>query len=435
LLRALSICVLVALSGVSVALAQAVAPPALTADILAQPLAEALDLFARQTGLQLLYVSEVVSKQRSHAVSAGLGADEALAQMLQGTGLRFEYLTPQSVRILAGSPAVQSALGPEESQVTVPEVFVTGSRIPVPANITAAGPLVVVPARDILLAGYTETGDVISALPQMTTTAGADLANYSNGGFGTTTADLRGLGPQRTVVLINGRRLGVGDPNTGNVNPAPDLDQIPLAMVERVEVLTGGSTVTYGSDAIAGVVNFILKDDVQGVQVDGQYGFAQHSQQDSYLQNVETAAGITPPVGTIVDGYRRDLSVLAGTDLYDGDGHLTGYFIYHGQSPVYGSERDFADCTAYSTAYSRNYLSGVPPTQGEYVCFGTTSSNLFGPDAGFGALYSVVGNRFVPYPAARFQLCTLCEFAAAGHPLPVRSPCAFRFLPGCKALL
>jgi len=392
MLRALSICASFALSGASVALAQAVAPAALTAAIPAQPLEQALDTFARQTGLQLVYVADVVNKQRSHAVSVGLGADEALAQMLQGTGLRFEHLTPQSVRILAASVATQSPSG-QEPQPTVPEVLVTGSRIPVPANITATGPLVVVPAHDILLAGYTDAVDVVSVLPQMTTTAGGDLGG--NGGFGTTTADLRGLGPQRTVVLINGRRLGVGDPNTGNVSPAPDLDQIPLAMVERVEVLTGGSSTTYGSDAIAGVVNFILKDDVQGVQIDGQYGFAQHSQQDSYLQGVERAAGITPPTGIITDGSRRDVSVLAGTQLNDGDGQVTGYFIYHSQDPVYGSERDFSDYIADSN----NYLSGVP-TQGGLSCGGSTSSNWFVPNAGSGAAYSVVGNQFVPWPAA-----------------------------------
>jgi outer membrane receptor protein involved in Fe transport len=397
ILRALSLCTSLALCGVSIAVAQTVASAALTADIPAQPLPEALGTFARQTDLQLIYVSDVVDKQRSHAVSAGLSADAALAQMLQGTGLRFEHLTPQSVRIFAPLRAAQSRPGAEESQPPVPEVLVTGSRIPVPANITATGPLVVVSAHDILLSGYTDTADVISVLPQMTTTLGGDLADYSNGGFGTTTADLRGLGPQRTVVLINGRRLGVGDPNTGNMNPAPDLDQIPLAMVERVEVLTGGSSSTYGSDAIAGVVNFILKDDVQGVQIDAQYGFAQHTQQNSYLQGIEKVAGITPPTGTVIDGSRHDVSVLAGTELNDGAGHVTGYFIYHGQDPVYASERDFSDCSVFGN----NDLNNIP-TQSGSTCSAveSTVSNFFRPNAGSGAAYSVVGNQFVPWPAA-----------------------------------
>ena len=99
-LRALSICTPAALLDAPATLARAVEPAPLTADIPAQPLAQALEAFARQTALHLVYVSDVVREQRSHAVAAGLGANEALARMLQGTGLKFEYLTPRSIHIL-----------------------------------------------------------------------------------------------------------------------------------------------------------------------------------------------------------------------------------------------------------------------------------------------------------------------------------------------
>jgi outer membrane receptor protein involved in Fe transport len=277
----------------------------------------------------------------------------------------------------------------------LPSVVVTGSRIAVPANITATSPLVVVSAQDILLTGYTDTGNVISALPQIITT-GVDSNNYTINGSGTVTADLRGLGPQRTVVLVNGKRLGVGDANTGNPSPAPDLDQIPLPMVERVEVLTGGASATYGSDAVAGVVNFILKDAVQGVQVDAQYGSAQHTQHNYYLQGVETSSGIAHPTGTTTDGFTRDLSVLAGTALVDGKAQVTSYFVYHGQDPLYGSQRDFTACPALST----NIVTGVPDQSGVQCIGSKRSSNIFVPNAGDGDFYSVVGSRFVPWPAA-----------------------------------
>ena len=100
-LRALSICAPAALLDAPTTLAQVIEPTALTAGIPAEPLARALAGFARQTGLQLVYLSGVVRDQRSHAVSAGLGANEALTRMLEGTGLKFEYLTPRSIRILA----------------------------------------------------------------------------------------------------------------------------------------------------------------------------------------------------------------------------------------------------------------------------------------------------------------------------------------------
>jgi outer membrane receptor protein involved in Fe transport len=373
---------------------------ALRADIPAQPLAAALAEFARQTGLHPVYVSSVVRDQKSHAVPAGLGAAAALAGLLEGSGLRFEFLTRRSVRILvaAQAPGAQSTGAPAEPEPPYSaEVVVTGSRIPVQADVTTAGPLQVVTARELLLSGHTDAVDIVGALPQMVTTAVTDFGNHSspsaNAG-GVTTADLRGLRPQRTLVLINGRRLGVGDPNTNNPAPAPDLDQIPLALLERVEVLTGGASATYGADAVAGVVNFILKDHVQGVQIDAQYQLAQHTQQNRYLEGLETAAGSTAPSGTGVDGFRRDVSVLAGSAFSGGDGQLTGYVIYHGQDAVRGSDRDFAACPVYSN----NYQSGVPTDRG-LSCGGSVSSNLFATDLLEGVAYSVVGNRFVPWPA------------------------------------
>ena len=392
MLRALSVCVALTLGDVHPALAESDEPPALTAPIAAQPLAQALEAFAQQTGLHLVYVSGVVQNQTSQAVPAGLSADEALTRLLQGTGLKFEFFTARGVRILADERPTGPA-APDEAQRPLPSVMVTGSRIPVPANITATSPLVVVTAQDILLTGYTDTGDVISALPQMIIT-GIDSNHYGVAGWGTATADLRGLGPQRTVVLINGRRLGLGDPNTGNLNPAPDLDQIPLPMVERVDVVTGGASATYGSDAVAGVVNFILKDHVQGVQIDAQYGFAQHAQHNYYLQGVEAANGIAPPTGTTIDGATRDVSVIAGTGFHDGASQVTGYFVYHSQDPLYGSDRDFSVCPAVSA----NAVTGVPDQAG-VMCRGNLNSNLFVPNGGDGHWYSVVGNQFDQWPA------------------------------------
>src|SRR3984885_15701855 len=114
--RVLSICAPVAFAGSHTTQTQAIETRALTADIPAQPLAQALEAFARQTGLQVVYVSEVVQTQRSRAVSAGLSASNAIGRMLEGTGLQFEYLTPRSLRILA------AVLGPPKQAVTqVPE--------------------------------------------------------------------------------------------------------------------------------------------------------------------------------------------------------------------------------------------------------------------------------------------------------------------------
>jgi outer membrane receptor protein involved in Fe transport len=287
------------------------------------------------------------------------------------------------------------------------EVVVTGSRIPVPANISATSPTTVVTSQEIQLQGHTDITDVINSLPQNIIGTNADFGNTSSpltatGGF--STVDLRGMGPQRTLVLVNGRRLGAGDPSTTNQNVAPDIDQIPAPLIERVDVVTGGASATYGSDAIAGVVNFILKKDFQGIEIDGQYGFDQHNQHSSYVQGllshddpITGFTAVTPPTGSIRDGYKRDLSLVMGTNVADGAGNVTGYFVYHDQQPVTAAARDFSDCQLYSTPQ----FTGVGPFAG-VDCFGSSNSNRFTPRgpaaAGFGTRYSVVGNQLLPWP-------------------------------------
>ncbi len=142
------------------------------------------------------------------------------------------------------------------------------------AEPTSISPVTAVGAEQIKIEGITRVEDLINNLPQ----AFADFGgNLSNGATGAATVNLRNLGSQRTLVLVNGRRLMPGDP-TQNGAASPDLNQIPAALIERVEVLTGGASAVYGADAVAGVVNFIMNDNFEGVRVDAQYGMYQHSQ-------------------------------------------------------------------------------------------------------------------------------------------------------------
>ena len=126
------------------------------------------------------------------------------------------------------------------------------------------------PRKTSITQGVTKIEDLVNQLPQA---FAAQNATVANGSTGTATVNLRGLGSARTLVLVDGRRLPYG----GVTNSAADLNQIPTALVERVEVLTGGASAVYGSDAIAGVVNFIMKKDFEGVQLDGQYSLYQHN--------------------------------------------------------------------------------------------------------------------------------------------------------------
>ncbi|MDH5177172.1 MAG: TonB-dependent receptor plug domain-containing protein, partial [Gammaproteobacteria bacterium] len=144
------------------------------------------------------------------------------------------------------------------------QVVVTGSRIP-QANLEGTSPVTVLGSQDVQFEGTVQVEDLINNLPQAFADQGG---NISNGASGTATVNLRNLGADRTLVLVNSRRLPAGSPR-GPV--APDLNQIPSSMIERVEVLTGGASAVYGSDAVAGVVNFILKDNFEGVQIDADY--------------------------------------------------------------------------------------------------------------------------------------------------------------------
>ena len=170
---------------------------------------------------------------------------------------------------LLTSAAAAAAVPAYAADQTIQEVVVTGSRISQP-NLETTSPVTQVTAEDVITQGVTKIEDLVNQLPQA---FAAQNGTVSNGSTGTATVNLRGLGSPRTLVLIDGRRLPYG----GVTNSAADLNQIPTAMVERVEVLTGGASAVYGSDAVAGVVNFIMKKDFEGVQFDGQYSLYQHN--------------------------------------------------------------------------------------------------------------------------------------------------------------
>src|SRR3954454_19601637 len=173
---------------------------------------------------------------------------------------------PQTGPVEAANPTTSADANPTADENGA--IVVTGSRIPQP-NLTAVSPVTVVNSQEVRLQGTTRTEDLINSLPQAFAEQGGNLAN---GATGTATVNLRGLGSQRTLVLINGRRLLPGDPSF----PSPDINIVPASIIDRVDVLTGGASSVYGSDAVAGVVNFIMDTKFEGVKLDGQYSFYNH---------------------------------------------------------------------------------------------------------------------------------------------------------------
>jgi outer membrane receptor protein involved in Fe transport len=279
----------------------------------------------------------------------------------------------------------------------VQEVVVTGSRIAAP-NLASTSPITVVDQRAIRTTGRTDMSDLIMMLPQNYDNGlGQDLGNKTSGlttAGGVATADLRGLGPNRTLVLVDGVRLGIGSPYTFIQQPAPDLDQIPTFLVERVEVVTGGASATYGSDAIAGVINFIMKKNFQGVQFDGQLGVNYHDNNDTFWQEQNKQFGNNGvPTGGVWDGHNRQFSMMVGTNFADNKGNVTGYFSYFHTDPVAGAQRDWSSCMSHEVLDSAGNVVGQ-------TCGGSSNSNWFKPltstAPGFNNIYSVYGTNFVP---------------------------------------
>ncbi len=172
--------------------------------------------------------------------------------------------------LVMGAVTAAGVAAPALAQESLGEIVVTGSRIR-SANLESTTPVTQVTAADVVTQGVTRIEDLVNQLPQA---FAAQNVTVANGATGTATLDLRGLGSPRTLVLIDGRRMPYG--GVTSASAAPDINQIPTQMVERVDILTGGASAVYGSDAVAGVVNFIMKKDFEGVQVTSQYNFYWH---------------------------------------------------------------------------------------------------------------------------------------------------------------
>src|SRR5437016_6725424 len=238
---------------------------------------------------------------------------------------------------------------PVQTAERVERIEVTGSRIP---TVEAEGPspVTVMTQQEIRTDGLSKTEDLLNTLPQVYAAQGS---NASNGATGTAQVNLRGLGPTRNLVLLNGRRLPPGSPATGGYTAyAADLNQIPAALIQRVELLTGGASAVYGSDAISGVVNFIMNDRFEGLQVDVDRSFYNHRQHNpDGISDIVNARAATNPSQFQVpgnigrDGDIKNISLLLGSNFVGSKGNATFFFNYKNEAPVLQGSRDFSACS------------------------------------------------------------------------------------------
>ncbi|HTG37890.1 TonB-dependent receptor domain-containing protein [Sphingomonas sp.] len=236
-----------------------------------------------------------------------------------------------SATALAGVVAVlptaafgQAAVPPEvaqEEQVAEGQaapadqaIVVTGTRIRQP-NLESVVPITSVSGEEFFETGQVSVGDILNDLPQLANNFSQQNSTRFLGTRGISLLDLRNLGTQRTLVLVNGRRHVAGDILVNGVSP--DINTIPTDLIERVDITTGGSSSVYGSDAIAGVVNFVLKDNFEGIQLRGQ-------------------AGVNLDYG---DAGNQYVSALVGKNFAEGRGNVALNVEYSHQSDYYGSGR------------------------------------------------------------------------------------------------
>ncbi|HEX7060825.1 MAG TPA: TonB-dependent receptor [Woeseiaceae bacterium] len=271
------------------------------------------------------------------------------------------------------------------------EITVTGSRIATDPNLISSSPVSQVSSEELTYRGITRVEDLINDLPQITPELSA---NESNGATGTATLDLRGLDSDRTLVLVNGHRMGFGDPFV----LAPDVNQIPGALVDQVELLTGGASSTYGSDAMAGVVNFIMKDDFEGFQVDVQFSGYQHSQGNDSVQEQIDAAGFEQAPDDVTDGATTSINLIVGVNSEDGRGNLTGYLGYRDINAITQDSRDFSACALDSGDFDGTVCSGSAT---RFPALITDFS---------GTYFSVEGDEFVPWDGSYYNFGPLNYF-------------------------
>lgn len=387
-------------------------------DIPAQKLNDALQALAFASQHKLLYSSKLVDGRKSPPLKGEYTAEEAVGKLLTGTGLVYQ-VTPDGLVVIreagvkadstaisrsdlreasplrngdsSGTLRLASAEGaqqasapangnqepssntdgsptPQEAENTV---VVTGSRIRSP-GFDAPTPTTVVGEAELNLAGRTDIGQTLADLPQFRLTSSATSTNvFTESGI--TPADLRGLGASRTLVLVNNRRYV----------SAGDLQAVPYSVVKRIDVVTGGVSAAYGSDAVAGVVNIILDDEKEGIELGMQAGRSTHGDGDKYL--FEGSGGFK-----FADGRGH---AMLGVDYLDDKGVTPGI-----SRPRIGGATFFPgpDGLLYPTKYTHESLR----SEGGLIDTGVLAGQTFEPD---GSLRAFNYGRLSPLSPAYME--------------------------------
>lgn len=273
-------------------------------------LGEALKAVSRQSGKEIIFTSEAVLGRSAPALHGTYSADQAVRALLEGSDLVAQFR--KDVIIIRGRSQPSGEVTGRSTESA--DIVVTGSRI---RGAPSASPTVVRRREELLSAGQTDLGEFIRSLPQ--NFSGGQNPGVAGGGnqggneniSGSSTLNLRGLGPSATLTLINGHRVAYDSLSQG-----VDISQIPVAAIDRIELVADGASALYGSDAVGGVANVILRKDYNGLLTSARFG-------------ASTDGG----------NAQQQYGILGGS-LWDGGGFFTSV-DYSKNSPITARNRDY----------------------------------------------------------------------------------------------
>jgi iron complex outermembrane receptor protein len=318
---------------------------------------------------------------------------------------------------LLGAPAFAQ----EEEATSLDQIVVTGSRIQ-SQTVTSSAPVTEIQREDFAISGATRVDDLVNQYPQLTP---AFDSQQNNGATGYATVSLRNLGAERTLTLVNGRRLPPGP-----VGELRDISIVPAALISRVDILTGGASAVYGSDAVAGVVNFVLDTEFEGFSLGGGYSAYQHDNRNEYMQGLQDARGFDYEDGNSgLDGASKNIDLAWGGRLGDGSGHAMAWVTYRQNDALFHAQRDYSSCAldasgtlcgGSGTSAPANFL--IFPTSGPGVGPGGNGQTSFDSAGrwrnGYGSLYNYAPPNYYQRPDERYTAGTAISFEINEHFTP-----------------
>ncbi|MFC4311044.1 TonB-dependent receptor domain-containing protein [Steroidobacter flavus] len=311
-------------------------------DIAAGTLTQAINGISQQSGVQIVYDIKLLNDKKARTLKGRLSLKQALEQTLAGSGLTYEFANPSTVVIrkavvvtpTSSGGASKGSVEVEDSIETLDILTVTGTRI---RGATTPSPKLVISDVQIKQEGFADLGEVIRSIPQNFSggqnpgvAAGSSAGGIANQNMtGGSALNLRGLGPDATLTLLNGRRMSYEA-----FVQAVDIGAIPVDAVQQIEIIPDGASAIYGSDAVAGVANVIMKRDFDGVSVGARYGAATEGGLDT--SEYTLTAGTRWSSGGVIATY-KDASV----------------------DPIYATDRDYTQKQEDpQTLYNGNDLRG-----------------------------------------------------------------------------